>query len=189
MSLYQFAHWLGHTEWALDFSSSSYLYPAVMATHLICIAMFGGMIFMTNMRLLGWGLKSQPVSAVIGRLRPWKRAGFVVMVTCGLLLAGSEFNKYYDNPYFWIKISLLVLIGVHGLAFRRSVYYNTAALDAAPVMPRPAKLAGALSLVLWISVVIFGRMIGYYERPPSELGSMRGSPWNQALSVCGPASH
>lgn len=178
MSLSSFAQWLGHTEWALDFASSSYAYPAVMSTHLLCIAIFGGMIFMTNMRLLGWGLKSQSVSAVLGKLRPWKRGGLVVMVGCGLLLAGSEFQKYYDNPYFWTKITLLALIGVHGLAFRRSVYYNTVQLDAALVMPRAAKLAASLSLILWISVVCAGRMIGYYERPTQPAAEVL--PRNQA---------
>jgi hypothetical protein len=74
--------------------------------------------------------------------------------------------KYYSNPYFWIKMSLLLLIGIHALAFRRSVYRN-AALDHASVMPGRAKLAAALSLVLWTSVVCAGRMIGYYTAPPA----------------------
>ena len=120
---------------------------------------------MTNMRLLGWGLKSQSISAVILGLRPWKRVGFVIMIGCGLLLAGCQFQKYYDNPYFWAKISLLVLVGVHGLAFRNSVYRNTASLDQAPTPSRQAKLAAWLSLILWVGVLCMGRMIGYYERP------------------------
>ena len=81
-------------EWAEDFSSSALVYPAVLATHLICIALFGGMILLTNLRLLGWSLTSYSISDVVGRFRIWKRIGFVVMVTCGLLLAGSEAEKY-----------------------------------------------------------------------------------------------
>lgn len=161
--LFSFAQWLAHTDWAMDFAGSSYLYPIILATHLSCIALFGGMILMTNLRLLGWTLKGFSVTEVVGRLRIWKRIGFCVMVGCGFLLAGSEADKYYGNPYFWIKMTLLVLIGVHGLAFHRSVYYNTAKLDESPVMPSQAKLAAVLSLVLWISVASFGRMIGYYE--------------------------
>jgi hypothetical protein len=87
------------------------------------------------------------------------------MVTCGALLAGSEAGKYYINPYFWTKITLLALLVVHSLVFRRSVYQNTAELDRAEVMPGRAKLAASLSLILWISVVCAGRMIGYYEAP------------------------
>ena len=165
MSLSAFAQWLVKREWAVAFSGSSWVYPIVLATHLTCIAIFGGMILATNLRLLGWLLRSYSVTEVLGKLRPWKWIGFIIMVTCGVLLAGSEAVKYEDNPYFWIKMSLLVLIGVHGLAFRRSVYRNTAELDAATVMPPQAKLAATLSLVLWIGVIIAGRMIGYYADP------------------------
>lgn len=165
MSLTSFTHWLVKREWAVAFSGSSWVYPAVLATHLTCIAIFGGMILATNLRLLGWALRDYSVTELVGKLRPWKWFGFVIMVTCGVLLAGSEAVKYEDNPYFWLKMLLLVLIFVHGLAFRRSVYRNTAELDGATVMPSQAKLAATLSLVLWTGVVIAGRMIGYYADP------------------------
>ena len=172
MSLFSMAQSLAQSDWAQDFAGSAYLYPVILATHLTCIALFGGMILMTNLRLLGWTLKGFTISEVVGRLRVWKRIGFFVMIGCGLLLAGSEADKYYVNPYFWIKMSLLVLLGVHGLVFHRSVYYNTAELDRTPVIPGRAKLAGALSLILWVGVVSFGRMIGYYEGHVAPLGGI-----------------
>jgi len=180
-SVAAFSQWLSERDWAMDFAGSAQVYPIVLATHLACIAVFGGLILLTNLRLLGWALKSFSISDVIGRFRIWKRIGFVIMVTCGLLLAGSEANKYYYNPYFLVKLTLLVLIGVHGLVFRPSVYLNTAELDRAPVIPPRAKLAAGLSLALWIGVVSMGRMIGYYEGP-SELGIPLG-PVKQSLYV------
>lgn len=180
--IFSFAQWLAHRDWAMDFAGSSYAYPITLATHLTCIALFGGMILMTNLRLLGWTLKGFTVTEVVGRLRIWKRIGFCVMVGCGFLLAGSEADKYYGNPYFWIKMTLLVLIGVHGLAFRRSIYYNTAKLDQSPVMPGYVKVAAALSLALWIGVASFGRMIGYYEgnqgigQPHGAAAAQQSSP-------------
>ena len=184
MSLASFAQWLQQRDWAQDFSGSPNAYPIVLATHLTCIALFGGLILLTNLRLLGWTLRGIPVSHFVQKLRPIKWAGFLIMVTCGGLLAGSEAGKYYINPYFWTKMSLLVLIGVHALAFRRSVYGNTAALDRAEAMPRAAKVAGALSLILWLGVVCAGRMIGYYEPEPqgrahSAAVRTTGSPISQ----------
>ncbi len=167
MSVYSAMHWLAQRDWAMDFSGSSWVYPSVLATHLCCIAAFGGMILVTNLRLLGWGLTDFSISDVVGKLRPWKRLGAVIMLTAGFLLGGSEADKYYPNPYFWTKMALLILIAIHGLAFRPSVYLNTAALDRAPAPPARAKLAAVLSLVLWVSVVCMGRMIGYYEGPVS----------------------
>jgi len=162
MSFYSFAHWLERREWALDFSASSYAYPIVLATHLSCIAVFGGMVLVTNFRLLGWALTCYPISDVMRKLRFWKRLGFLLMVTSGLLMAGSEAGKYYGNPFFWTKVALLALIGVHALVFRRSVYRKTTELDLAPVVPGHAKLAAAASLILWTGVVCAGRLIGYY---------------------------
>jgi hypothetical protein len=49
-----FARWLETRDWAMDFAGSAYFYPIVLATHLTCIAIFGGMILITNLRLLGW---------------------------------------------------------------------------------------------------------------------------------------
>lgn len=162
MPVASFAHWLEQREWALDFAASAHAYPIVLATHLSCIALFGGMVLLTNLRLLGWALTGYPVSEVFDRLRVWKWIGFAIMISCGLLLAGSEAGKYYDNPYFLIKMALLALLGVHALVFRRGVYANTAALDRAPALPPQAKLAAVLSLILWTGVLCAGRMIGYY---------------------------
>jgi hypothetical protein len=162
MSLFSFAHWLERREWAQGFSASAYAYPLVLATHLSCIALFGGMILITNLRLLGWAFTGFSVSEVLDRLRIWKTLGFLVMVGCGLLLAGSEAGKYYANPYFGAKMALLALLGLHALVFRRSVYRNTAKLDGAVAAPFQAKLAGALSLLLWTGAVCAGRLIGYH---------------------------
>jgi len=175
MSLYTLMRDLAHQEWAMDFAGSSWPYPTVLATHLCCIAFFGGMILLTNLRLLGWALTSFSISDVVGKFRPWKRIGFVIMISAGLLLGGSEADKYYPNPYFWTKMILLVLIGVHGLVFRPSVYLKTAELDRAPVIPRQAKVAASLSLILWIGVVCMGRMIGYYEAPNEQVKHNLGS--------------
>ena len=105
MSLSSFAHWLERREWAMDFAASPHAYPIVLATHLSCIALFGGLILMTNFRLLGWALTDYAVPELVQKLRVWKTAGFVIMAGCGLLLAGSEAGKYYTNSYFWVKMS------------------------------------------------------------------------------------
>ena len=182
--LAEFCVWLAKRDWAMDFSGSTLLYPVVLTTHLACIAVFGGLILLTNLRLLGWALTDFPISDVIGKFRFWKRLGGVVMVACGVLLAGSEANKYYTNPYFWTKMVLLGLLVLHGLVFRPIVYLNTAELDRAPAIPGKAKLAAALSLVLWISVATMGRMIGYFEGP-SQFGLplIGPVPTKQSLSV------
>jgi hypothetical protein len=146
-----------------DFRESALVYPVVMATHLACIALFGGMIFLTDLRLLGVALKEIPVSDVVNGLRWWKRLGFVIMVTCGLLLGTSEALKYAPNPYFWTKMTLLFLVGVHAVIFKPTIYDHPETLDNLPVMPSRAKTAGTISLILWLTIATMGRLIAYYE--------------------------
>ena len=50
---------------------------------------------------------------------------------------------------------LLVLVGVHALVFRHGVYENAKALDAGLTLR--AKLAAALSLMLWAGPIVMGR--------------------------------
>jgi hypothetical protein len=144
---------------------SELAYPIIMSLHLASIAVFGGMILMTDLRLLGAAMRDIPVADVIRQLRVWKRTGFVVMVTCGMLLAASKADQYYPNPYFRIKMGLLALVGVHALVFRRSVYARAEKLDAAPAIPAVAKIAACLSLGLWLGIMSAGRWIAYYEAP------------------------
>ena len=66
-------------------------------------------------------------------------------------------------------MSLLFLVFIHALIFRPRVYNNPQELDASPLIPTRAKVAGTLSLILWTSVVCAGRLIGYYE-PPQQKG-------------------
>jgi hypothetical protein len=148
---------------------SGLTYPVIMSTHLACIAVFGGMIVITDLRLLGVILQNRPIADVVNGLRWWKRLGFVIMVTMGFLLFGSKASEYYPNPYFWTKMSILTLIGIHALIFRPGVYNQPEKLDASPIIPTRAKAAAALSLVLWTGMVCAGRLIGYYE-PPQQKG-------------------
>jgi hypothetical protein len=153
---------------------SAYTYPVIMSIHLTCIALFGGLIVITDLRLLGCVLNSRPIADVVNGLRWWKRLGFVIMASMGLLLAGSKALTYYPNPYFWLKMSLLGLVSLHAVVSRPRVYNHPELLAASPETPRRAKIAGGLSLVLWSSVLCAGRMIGYYE-DPSETGQVSRS--------------
>jgi multidrug transporter EmrE-like cation transporter len=172
MSIATLSHAIQSTDFFTSVRQSELFYPTVMATHLSCIAIFGGMILMTNLRLLNLALKHTPASVVIESLRVWKRIGFVVMIACGILLAGSHLEKYCANPYFQLKLSLLILTGIHGLIFHRSVYYNTR-LDEEGKLPAKAVIAGGASLILWLSLVVCGRWIAYYDDPNAIAGLLR----------------
>jgi hypothetical protein len=168
MELHDFAEWIRHMSLFTAVRESALVYPVILSSHLACIAVFGGLIVVTNLRLLGLALTQYSIASVVRQLRPWKWAGLILMVSLGILLAGSKANIYIDNPYFVMKISTLLLIAVHFLIFRKAVYRDEA--EPGEKQPRSsgiAKLAGATSLALWITVVTMGRWIAYYDRPDS----------------------
>jgi hypothetical protein len=134
-------------------------YPVLGGIHLLGIALFGGMVLVTDLRFLGWAMRCRPVSDIVQQVRPWKRVGFVLVVASGLLLAWAEPQKLYRSPAFWTKMALFVLVGVHALLFRAGVYENTAKLDA--VVTPQAKLAAVLSLLLWAGLIVSGRLIAF----------------------------
>jgi hypothetical protein len=150
-----FARWLQTTDFFTYLRESAYAYPVVLSLHMVVILLFGGMILMTDMRLMELAMTRYPVATMINGLRVPKRCGLIFMLTLGFLLFGSKAEEYCLNAWFQVKIALLILIGVHSLVFRR-VYTNRET--------RNAPLAGLLSLILWTGVVCAGRGIGYLKK-------------------------
>ncbi len=165
MSILEVFQWIQSTNGATALRESSLVYPIVMAGHLTGMGLFGGMVAITDLRLLGWAMRGSSISSVVDQLRIWKRIGFVMVVGCGALLLAAKAELYYYNPFYWTKMTLLLLVGVHALVFHRSVYGNTAALDSAPEVPRSAKIAACISLLIWVGLVSAGRSIAYFDVP------------------------
>ena len=159
MNVLSALEWVESTNLSTAIREGALLYPIIGGVHLLGIALFGGMLVMTDMRLLGWAMRRRPVSEILEQFRVWKRAGFVLVVLSGLLLAWAEPLKLYRSLSFWVKMALLVSVGVHALVFRKGVYEDVKALDAG-LTPR-AKLAAALSLILWAGLLVTGRLIAF----------------------------
>jgi hypothetical protein len=147
--LLSLALWIQATDFFTWLRGSAYAYPVVLSLHMVAIALFGGMILMTDMRLLGWAMRKHPVADAV----------------CGLLMLGCKAEEYYYNIFFRTKVVLLILVAVHALIFRGSVYARAADFDRASRVPGLAKFAAALSLLLWIGIACMGRGIGYIEPP------------------------
>jgi hypothetical protein len=167
--LLSFAQWIQFTTFFTALRGSANVYPIVMSLHMVGIALFGGMILMTDLRLLGWAMRKRPIADVVEQLRVPKRWGLLLTVTCGILMAGSKAEEYYYNAFFRTKLILLAAVLLCELLFYRRVYANPAALDSSPSVPGNAKLAAALSLLLWTSIACCGRGIGYIEPPLDKI--------------------
>ena len=160
-----FAQWIENTEFFAYIRGSGYEYPILLALHLVGLAFFAGMILVTDLRLLGWGLRGTSIAGVVNTLRWPKRIGFVWVAGCGVTMALSKAEGYFLNTFFQIKMGLFFLVFVHAMVFRPLVYNRPEELDRLPEIPGRAKLAASLSLLLWISILSAGRAIGYMNSP------------------------
>ncbi len=78
------------------------------------------------------------------------------MLATGMLLFTSEALKCYGNESFRAKMVLLFF----ALAFRFTVYRRVLRAENG-LLPRWAKVIAGISLVLWFSVGLAGRAIGF----------------------------
>jgi hypothetical protein len=157
--------WIQNTGFFVYLRSSAYLYPVILALHLSAISLFGGMIILTDLSLLGWIPRQVSAAAVVDGLRVPKRIGLLVAATFGLLLFCCKAEQYYYNAYFRTKLFLLALVAVHALVFRGRVYDRAYEIMPAGPPTLQTRLAGVLSLLLWVGILTAGRAIGYVPAP------------------------
>ena len=117
---------------------ASYAYLTILAVHLAALALFGGMVLVTDLRLLGLAMPTYSVEELKNGLWIPQRIGFGLAVVSGALLFGWHPEAYLRSPWFWGKMILPASVDLH--------------------QPREnPRLAGGLSLLLWTSVVCAGR--------------------------------
>ena len=156
-----FCKWMEQTSIAASVRESLWLFPIVETIHLLGMAALLATVVAFDLRLLGWAMRRQQVSDLANRLIPWSWAGFAVQVITGGLLFSSEAVKMSTNPAFRVKMILIALAGCHALAFHVLIYRDVANWNDTRVLPAKAKIAGLVSILLWVGVVAAGRFIGF----------------------------
>jgi len=156
-----FFAWLADQPWSVDLHESQYAYSIIESLHVWALAVFFGSVVMFDLRLLGVIMRKVPPSQVVGRLLPVTIAAFVLMVVSGTLLFFAIPLRSYQNIFFRTKMLLLLLAGLNVWLFHSRVYPKVGNWDADASPPRAARVAGAVSLLLWTSILFSGRMIAY----------------------------
>jgi hypothetical protein len=137
------------------------LFPLIESVHVLSICLVVGSILAVDLRLLGLASIRRPASRVISGILPVTWSAFAIAVASGSLLFISNATEYLGNGYFVAKIFLICMAGLnmavfHGISARDLPRWEN---DAVP--PLPARLAGGLSILLWVSVITCGRWIGF----------------------------
>lgn len=140
---------------------SLYAGPIINVFHVIGVILVFGTISIVDLRLLGFPNNTRSLSLVTHDLLKWTWIGFAIAVASGVLMFSANATTFYINNEFRLKLVALALAGINMFIYEifTARHANMWDQDVAP--PTAAKLAGALSLIFWITVIFLGRWIGY----------------------------
>jgi len=140
-------------------------FPAVETVHVMAITTVIGLIVIVDLRLIGLAAISYPITRLSRALLPATWIAFILSVITGALLFSTQPVTYFGNTAFRIKMLLILLAGINMLVFHRISMRSIASWDRDAPVPARARLAGLLSLVIWVAVVACGRWIGFTTAP------------------------
>ena len=157
MSLFEFCERVQYSPLLSAMRSSPWFFPLIASIHLMGLALIGGALLVVDLRLLGLGLRHQPVAQVARDAERWLLVSLLVLLPTGLLqFMCFAATKYYYLTAFWVKMAALSLALVFTFVVRRKV----AMADETRIKPVWSKLVALVSLSLWSTVAIAGRLIG-----------------------------
>ena len=157
MSVLDFFKWLQYSQPLRMMRTSAWFFPIIASIHLTGLALIGGAVLVVDLRLLGLGLRQQPVSQIAREAERWLLVSLVVLLPTGILqFMCFAATKYYYLTAFWIKMAALCLALLFTFSVRRKITMS----DEMHVSPIWSKLVAVISLSLWFTVAIAGRWIG-----------------------------
>jgi len=165
VSLVALVHWINETAFSQYLRESELAFPLTEAVHLIGLGISVGTIVWVDLRLMGKVMRDVRISEVVSRLQPWAIGGFTVMMLSGLLLFLGKPDNYYSTVAFKLKMLLLPLAGLNVLVFHRRVFPNVARWDEGVAAPWQGRMVGAVSMSLWIVIIVLGRWTAYFADP------------------------
>ncbi len=161
MALDAFFQWLQDTGPATAIREGDLWFPSIECVHVLALTMVIGSIAIVDLRLIGVASRDRPLARLTAEVLPVTWTAFAVAALTGSLLFSSNAVKYSHNLCFQAKMCLLLLAGANMLVFRLFTNRGVERWGQARLLPLPARVAGFVSLALWIAVVAVGRWIGF----------------------------
>jgi hypothetical protein len=146
-------------------NANDWVWPVCEMTHYVGMSLIVGIIGTLDLRILGL-FKSIPIAA-LRPLVPWAVVAFIGNLLTGLIFVtgtSSGASFYIDNLSFQLKMMVVLLTFANLFIFRlsgleRAVYATPAGASA----PAAAKAVAAFSIVAWVLIIFFGRMLMYND--------------------------
>lgn len=133
------------------------VYAIGQSLHLMSLALLGGTVLVTDLRLLNVMLKDVPSEIVVENAHKWFRVALIVIISTGIFMAAAVATRMYYNPFYWAKMSALLAGIIFVFAIKRPLLKR----PHASLNPVVLKSVAVASLIIWFSVAATGRWIGF----------------------------
>ena len=146
----------------VELRNARWSYAVVNASHIVGIALLFGAIVPLDARLMGY-FRSISIAALARILVPVAATGLLLAVVAGFLLFSIRAVQYASTMLFQVKLALIVCGVANALLLRQAEQWEASAGVTGAAPPLRLRVAGALSISLWLAVIVCGRMLGFLD--------------------------
>ena len=147
----EFSQWLLVSVWG---------YPILLTLHSIGLALLVGLLIIIDLRVLG--VPRMLPFLPFNRLMALIWGAFAVNLGSGLALFVADGVKFFNSTAFRFKFASIVIGIVLAIVIKNTVLNQAPRLDAERgAAPVTAKALAAVSILMWISAIGFGRYMAY----------------------------
>ena len=161
MNWQPFATWLETTRLHHLMVDIFWLFPTCETLHFIGLTVLMGSLMVVDFRVIGL-IKFVNMKAAMEFI-PIAIIGFLINLITGIMFVFADPFRYFPNLSFQWKMALILAAGANALWFWLGEHKDLVKLADGEDAPFRAKVIAALSLILWVGVIIGGRMIPYVE--------------------------
>jgi uncharacterized membrane protein SirB2 len=157
-ALQPFVNWLGATELGQWLGQSTDRIAWLFVIHLLGLTLLLGSTIVLNIRLLGFGFRSQRISQLTHDIGIFRTVGLALMLLSGALIFTGGAVSYFEGQWFRRKMVVLII----ALIFNFTLFRKVTNAEEGRYSPLLNRITGLLALLLWFSVGAAGRAIAFF---------------------------
>jgi hypothetical protein len=157
----RFADWLSRTSLSVTIQTHEWIIPTIQSIHIVAIGIVLASVFMIDLRILGWAGRDQTLRQTTARFGPWLSGALGVLLATGVLMVIGEPVRELLAFSFWLKMGLVAIGSALAVAFQAALRRHERQWETSLVNRPAVKSLAILTLLIWMGIVVLGRLIAY----------------------------
>jgi hypothetical protein len=157
VDLLQFSDWLSSTGLSQAIQLTSWAIPAIQTVHIVALSMLFASALLLALRFSGRGFSSEPLHLLAARFARLIWLLLVALLVTGVLLIVAEPHRTITNPVFYAKMIMLLVV------IMLTAWLGAVSRKQVERVSGLHRTAAALTILLWMGIMVAGRFIAYYE--------------------------